>query len=222
MVLDAGYEVYDITNKLLYRVGGNTSWGQTYLDKLLFLSSDSGTVYKVKYRTFNGYQIYKIIVNRFQPITGTKAYFDVYSKEVYESNKQKALNSLLLAKIDIVLPSVTVYQLESDLNSLVSREGIKNNPSSYIEVIDTEVGELINVIPKSNHFLLMEDNLGQPMYLSDLVGEGLENLLDLGQGVYYVAIGENVTINTLKSLLGMNKDATDYEYVKLIGNINYI
>lgn len=221
MLIEGGYEVYDINNKLLYRVGDSSTWGQAYLDKLLFISSDSGSIYKIKYKTFNGFNVYKLVINRFEPIVGTRAYFDIYSKEVYESNKREELNSLLLNKIDIVVPSITVYQIESELNSLVTRDGIRNNPSASIEVIDTELGEIINVIPKSNHFLLIEDNQQRPMYITTVVGEGVENLLDLGNGIYYIAIGENVTINTLKSLLGVGKNSSDYKYIKLIGNIVY-
>lgn len=218
-----GYEVFDFNDRLLYRVGLSNTWGNAYLDKLLFVSSGSGSIFKIRYLTFNGPRVFNIIIDRTQNINGTNTYFDVYSKEVYESNKTEELNSILATKGDLVISSLRVYQLESELTSVIDITSIKNNPSSRLEVIDTLTGEIISFIPRSNNFFYLEDDQGRPMYIDNLHGEGLDNLIYLNNGIYYCAIGENVTINTIRSLLGGSiRSESDYEYIKLIGNLKYL
>jgi hypothetical protein len=222
-LIDFGYEVYTFEGKLLYRVGKSVVWGEAYMDKLLFLSSANGSVYKVKYLTYNGYKIHNILVDRTQSLNGTNTYFDVYSKEVYEVNKKDNLNSILLNKVDLVISNLKVYHLEVDLSSSLSRESIKINPSSRLEVLDTNEGELISFIPISNSFFILEGSNNKPIRISNITGEGINNLIEVSRGVYYTSIGDNTTINTLRSLLGggMSGNPTQ-EYIKIIGNIEYI
>lgn len=205
-VTSSPYQVHNLDGLLIYKVNSpSLVWGNSSLDKLLTLQSQTGEFFYLSYKTFIGTQTVLLIVNNLALRSAAPISDDDYIRVPAARDQEVSNNYITLncSAITSIPTTVSTVFLKSVAHRPPTLEYVRSNPLSKKEeyFLDSDDSTFL-FLPRESGWLNL--SLGNtPLSLTSITGTGDDRLIEVSTGLYYIAVGSEMDTNILRQSMGV-------------------
>ena len=199
IILTEPYQVYDLHGKFLYQVldhGG--LFGYDDQDTSLLLNAKELDFYYLKYETYQGTQLYLVVINKY-----------INSFRIQQLLDQEHHNNL---ESQVIVNQSPMIRFTYEGSEAVSVYFLEATPTSQIRFSDLAIADnllesfesTLDYYPEKAGYFAFKVN-GSQLMASGVTGTGSDRWIDVGDGVHYAAYSASLSPVLLKRTFGLSE-----------------